>query len=145
MRRAAAGSTAALLLACSHATHVARPGGADRGGEAAQPAPSEGGAAERPRQARRPARPGLPPLAASPGGLFVPGGVEKVQRALAGRGYLDLPEARAGDLDEPTSAAVRRFQAEQGIARTGNPDHETVRRLGLDPDAIFRKGSSAKR
>ena len=50
-----------------------------------------------------------------------------------------------GRIDLPTSAAIRRFQEDQGLARTGNPDHETVRRLGIDPDALFRKSSDAKK
>jgi len=110
----------------------------------AEPAESEGGAAAKPSQARRPQAPGRPPLAASPSGLFVPGGVEKVQQALASKGYLDNGSAQKGEIDARTSAAVRKFQGDQGMARTGNPDHETVRRLGLDPDALFRKSEQVK-
>ncbi len=132
------------LLACSHATRVAKSDQAEGGAEGAQPTKEQGGAAEKPGVARRPAKPGRPPLAASPSGLFVPGGVEKLQKALEDQGYLDSGAAKSGEIDAATSAAIRRFQSEQGIARTGNPDHETVRRLGLDPDSIFRK-SSAKR
>ncbi len=140
-----AAAAAALLFACSHATRVAKRSGEEDGSrEAAQPAPHQGGAAEKPSQARRPAKPGRPPLAASPSGLFVPGGVERVQRALADQGYLDLREARRGDVDKATSDAVMKFQADQGLARTGNPDHETVRRLGIDPDSVFRKSSAVK-
>ena len=61
------------------------------------------------------------------------------QQALAERGYLALKAAKRGRLDRVTSAAVRKFQSDQGLARTGIPDHETVRRLGLDPEALFRK------
>lgn len=75
----------------------------------------------------------------------MPGGVEQIQDALASRGYLDKSAAKSGVIDEPTSAALRKFQSDQGIARTGNPDHETVRRLGLDADALFRKSSVAGR
>src|SRR5438270_5529843 len=135
------------LCACFHATHVEKPGeGATAGSvqQGAQPSKQEGGAAEKPHVARRPQKPGRPPLAASPSGLFVQGGVEKVQQALANRGYLDLDSAKRGEIDATTSAAVRKFQADQGIARTGNPDHETVRRLGLDSDALFRKSSAAR-
>ena len=137
---ACAAGLAVWLAACSHATSVERPEqGAGASGQGAQPKKSEGGAAAQPRTARRPQRPGRPPLAASPGGLLVPGGVEKIQQALASRGYLEVDAAEAGRIDASTAAAVRRFQADQGIARTGNPDHETVRRLGLDPDQLFRK------
>jgi hypothetical protein len=133
------------LFACSHATQVAKQREDEAGsGAAQQPSEQQGGAAARPRLARRPAKPGRPPLAASPSGLFAPGGVEKVQSALASRGYLDVSSAKRGEIDAATSAAVRKFQDDQGIARTGNPDHETVRRLGLDPDALFRKSAAVK-
>ncbi len=140
-----AAAAAALLFACSHATRVAKRSGEEGGPrEAAQPAPHQGGAAEKPGEARRPAKPGRPPLAASPSGLFVPGGVGKVQRALADKGYLDLGAARKGDVDQATSDAIMKFQRDEGLARTGNPDHETVRRLGIDPDSVFRKSSAVK-
>ena len=137
---------ALLALGCSHATTVEKPDENGGGGQqqAVQPKKQEGGAAAKPRMARRPQRPVAPPLAASPGGLFVPGGVEKVQKALEEHGYLDASKAKAGDIDAATSDAIRRFQSDQGIARTGNPDHETVRRLGLDPDSLFRKSSDVK-
>ena len=142
MRRLSCAGLALLLAACSHATKVEKP---DEGGKAsaqeAQPKKSEGGAAEHPRAARRPQRPGRPPLAASPGGLLVPGGVEQIQKALASRGYLDMDAVKVGDIDARTSAALRRFQGDADLARTGNPDHETVRKLGLDPDELFRKSS----
>jgi peptidoglycan hydrolase-like protein with peptidoglycan-binding domain len=84
-------------------------------------------------------------LSAGPAGLFVPGGVEQVQNALAHKGYLDMSQVKEGDIDAQTSAAVRKFQSDQGIARTGNPDHETLRRLGLDPDKLFRKAEDVKK
>ncbi|HTO98622.1 MAG TPA: peptidoglycan-binding domain-containing protein [Myxococcales bacterium] len=142
--RTLACALALLLAGCVHTTHVEKPD--DQGGAEAQaqPAPKEGGAAAQPQAARRPEKPGRPPLAAAPGALFVPAGVEEIQKALASRGYLDLSEAKAGEIDAATSAAVRKFQSDEGIARTGNPDHETVRRLGLDADALFRKSSAVK-
>lgn len=137
---------ALALVACSHARKVAKPDDqGEQNGRSAQPTEKEGGAAAKPRLARRPARPGRPPLAASPSGLFAPGGVEKLQKALADRGYLDTSDVQAGEVDETTSAAIRKFQADQGIARTGNPDHETVRRLGLDPDELFRRSEAVKK
>jgi hypothetical protein len=80
-----------------------------------------------------------PYLATTPAQLFVPGGIEHIQQALAVRGYLDLARAGRGHLDVLTSGAVRKFQSDQDIARTGTPDHETVRLLGLDPRTLFRK------
>jgi peptidoglycan hydrolase-like protein with peptidoglycan-binding domain len=70
--------------------------------------------------------------------------VEKIQQALASRGYLDTSQVDHGRIDDETAEAIRKFQADQGIARTGNPDHETVHRLGLDAEALFRKSSAVK-
>jgi peptidoglycan hydrolase-like protein with peptidoglycan-binding domain len=146
MRRFLCIAASFSLCACFHATHVEKPDeGASAGSaQGAQPSKQEGGAAEKPHVARRPQKPGRPPLAASPSGLFVPGGVEKVQQALANRGYLDLESSKRGEIDAATSAAVRKFQSDQGIARTGNPDHETLRRLGLDADSLFRKSAAVQ-
>jgi hypothetical protein len=147
MKKVIAAAAALALSACFHATRVEKPdqGGGSSEKQGAQPKQKEGGPAAKPRAARRPERPGRPPLAADPSGLFVPGGVEQVQHALASRGYLDMAEVKRGVVDAPTSAAVRKFQSDQDIARTGNPDHETVRRLGLDADALFRKSSAVKK
>src|ERR1700704_5139882 len=87
--------------------------------------------------------PGRPPLAASPGGVLVPGAVERIQQALAARGYLDPRAAKRGQIDDATASAIRKLQSDQDIARTGFPDHETVRRLGLDPDRLFRRSADA--
>jgi len=142
------------VLACAACFHTHKVEKGDKGDakeaqsddrEARQPKESEGGASAKPSQARRPQKPGRPPLSAGPEGLFVPGGVEQVQNALAHKGYLDMGEAKKGEIDAQTSAAVRKFQSDQGIARTGNPDHETLRRLGLDPDKLFRKAEDVKK
>jgi hypothetical protein len=134
------------LCACFHARRVEKPdeGAATSSGEGEQPTRKEGRRAGSVARRARPEEPGRLPLAASPEGLLVPGGVEKVQEALAARGYLDLDSAERGKIDVATSAALRKFQADQGIARTGNPDHETVRRLGLDPGALFRKSATVQ-
>jgi peptidoglycan hydrolase-like protein with peptidoglycan-binding domain len=145
----------AAMLGCASCFHTHQVAKGDKGDDTAkeeksgdrapQPKESEGGAAAKPSQARRPEKPGRPPLSAGPEGLFVPGGVEQLQNALAHRGYLDMSQAKKGDIDAETSAAVRKFQSDEGIARTGNPDHETVRRLGLDPDKLFRKAEDVKK
>jgi peptidoglycan hydrolase-like protein with peptidoglycan-binding domain len=74
----------------------------------------------------------------------LPGAAAQIQKALASRGYLDLSAVKADKIDRLTSAAVRKFQSDQGIAHTGNPDHETVRRLGLDAEALFRKSAAVQ-
>jgi hypothetical protein len=104
----------------------------------ARSGPRRRGAPESRLPPRSPSR-GRPPLAAAPEDLFVNGGVERIQDALAARGCLDRASAARGVIDAVTSAAVRRCQAELNLARTGVPDHETARTLGLDPDALFRR------
>lgn len=78
------------------------------------------------------------PLATSPAGLLKPGAEKKIQDQLAGRGLLESDDARSGELDGATRAALRRFQREANLPETGVPDRETARRLGLSPDDVFR-------
>lgn len=76
-----------------------------------------------------------PRVPASPEALLAPGAVTDIQQALSDAGHLGAH--RPGELDAATSAAVRRFQEEQGLPATGMPDRETVRRLGLNPEAAY--------
>ncbi len=145
MKRSRLAAVVALLFAvagCRHARTVDKPGDEkpDRN-EVGQGTGGSGGErrekhAEKKKDARAPTEPGRPPLATSPEGLMVPGAVTKLQRALGDRGF--LPAHETGDLDEETSAALRRFQEQEGLARTGAPDRETLRKLGLDPKDVFR-------
>lgn len=84
---------------------------------------------------------GRPELVNSPGGLMRPEGPRLIQVALAKLGYLQS-DHQTGELDGATSAALRKFQADRGVARTGSPDRETVRKLGLSPEAVFRSSAS---
>jgi peptidoglycan hydrolase-like protein with peptidoglycan-binding domain len=84
-----------------------------------------------------PSRAGRPRVPASPGGLLAPDAVGEIQEALARRGL--LAEHRRGELDGATSAAIRRFQREHGLAQTGFPDRETLTRLGVDPERAYRR------
>jgi hypothetical protein len=95
-----------------------------------------GTTSENKKDERAPTEPGRPPLATSPEGLLVPGGVSKIQSALGERGFLE--NHRSDSLDSQTSAALRKFQEKEGLARTGAPDRETLRKLGLDPQELFR-------
>lgn len=113
---------ALVSMACAHA-HEAR--------ETAQ-APDAGGSTHRQRAARRsPAGPKLPVV---PEGMMVKDGPAQIQKALAGRGYL---QTQSGKLDDATSAALRKFQGDQQLAKTGVPDRTTLRKLGLNPDKIL--------
>jgi peptidoglycan hydrolase-like protein with peptidoglycan-binding domain len=80
----------------------------------------------------------VPRIPASPEALLAPGAVGELQRALAARGYIG--RHRQGELDAATSAAVRRFQQDEGLAATGMPDRETLRRLGIDAEAAYGRG-----
>jgi peptidoglycan hydrolase-like protein with peptidoglycan-binding domain len=69
--------------------------------------------------------------------------VAEIQRALARHGLLH--EHREGELDPPTTAAVRRFQQEKGLAATGFPDRETLKDLGIDPERAYVREEDRKR
>ena len=75
------------------------------------------------------------PVAATPEGLLTPGADQKIHDKLSASGF--LREAT----HDSTGAALRRFQAAHDLPATGVPDHETVRRLGLNPDDLFRKAA----
>lgn len=89
------------------------------------------------KEARPPAEEGRPELTTSAEGLLLPDGPRLIQDALAERGYL-AHDHRTGKLDEETSAALRKFQADEEFARTGYPDRDTVRKLGLPIAKVFR-------
>lgn len=90
-----------------------------------------------PKETRPPAEEGRPELSTSAEGLMLPQGPQLIQEALVKRGYLS-PDHHTGKLDEETSAAIRQFQTAEHVARTGYPDRETVRRLGLGVDQVFK-------
>jgi peptidoglycan hydrolase-like protein with peptidoglycan-binding domain len=134
-RHLALASAALVAAACVHARHVGEPGG---GGEGAK---QEEGASQRPGPARIPPREGRPAVSASPEGLMNPGSARTIQEALKGKGYL---EEVTGTIDGATSAALRRFQKDQGLARTGAPDRETLRQLGVDPNDVYQTGDPSE-
>ena len=68
---------------------------------------------------------------------MLPGGPLLIQQALIKKGYLKVAET--GELDDETTSSLRHFQADQKIMRTGSPDRETLRRLGIPADKVFRK------
>lgn len=79
------------------------------------------------------------PVRTTPGGMLDPKAMHEVQAAL-GRHGEKAPSS--GQLDEETQAALRRFQGKEQIAKTGMPDFDTLRRLGLDPKKIDLGGTA---
>src|SRR5450759_2597589 len=124
---------ALALVGCAHAKTT----------EPTEPAKPE--AAEKPSSTERAPRSGklrvaptgdqpkTTPLAQAPEGLLTPGAEQKIHDKLSAGGFMKE------DADASTGAALRRFQATHDLPSTGVPDHETVRRLGLNPDDLFRK------
>jgi hypothetical protein len=67
---------------------------------------------------------------------MLPDGPRLIQEALSRRGYLS--DHRSRTIDERTSDALQRFQRDNKLPSTGEPDRETVRKLGLSTDKVFR-------
>lgn len=97
----------------------------------------------RPADTRPPAEEGRPELSSSASGLLTPDGPRLIQEALADRGYLSK-DHRTGELDNETAAALRKFQADEEVARTGYPDRETVRKLGLSVAKVFKATDNSR-
>jgi Putative peptidoglycan binding domain len=111
-------------LACSHAETVAPPN-APNPPEAPSRLPS-------PKAVTPQTDPGHPYLAGSPSQLMAPGSADAIAAALRKRGLL-APDDNSSKAMEK---ALRTFQESQGLAATGFPDHETLRKLGIDPKKI---------
>jgi hypothetical protein len=132
---------AALALACA-ACQTRRVASADAPRADDAPPAQEGRAGPRERTDGA-----GPPVPATPGGLLAPGGARRIKLALAERGLLGQERVgrQGGDeLDEATSAALRRFQRDEGLAATGFPDRETLRRLGLEPADVYETQPDAE-
>jgi peptidoglycan hydrolase-like protein with peptidoglycan-binding domain len=125
---------AALLAGCGGARRVEAP---------AAPAEARPEAPDRPEEKGVPPAAGRPRVPASPEALLAEGAVMDIQEALADLGHLG--EHRKGELDDATSAALRTFQAEVGLAETGFPDRETLSKLGVDPDAAYGRAGDEPR
>ena len=70
------------------------------------------------------------PVSTSAAGLLAPGADDKIRDKLAAAGF-----AAEG---KSTKVALQRFQKANDLPATGIPDHETVKKLGLDPNETFR-------
>ncbi len=63
---------------------------------------------------------------------MAPGSQDAIAQALRKRGLLASDASSSKELE----AALRAFQESQGLAATGFPDHETLRKLGIDPRTV---------
>jgi hypothetical protein len=112
---------------CGHAktTDEGKPApAAEPEAEAKKPAPA------RKRPPEPASQPEDVPVSTSPAGLLAPGADDKIRDKLASAGF-------AAD-GKSSKEALRRFQRANDLPATGIPDHETVKKLGLDPNQIFR-------
>ncbi len=126
----AIGATALALFACTHAktTDAQRPGEPAAEHATVKAAPDSG------RTASAGGKLNATPVAALPEGLLKPGAAQKIRDKLSEGGLIR-------DGKTSTEAALRRFQGSHDLPTTGIPDHETIRKLGLNPDDVFRKAA----
>ena len=61
-----------------------------------------------------------------------PNSRSQLAQALRDKGFLAVDAPPGTQLGEP----VRAFQKSEGLAVTGYPDKETLRRLGINPDTV---------
>ena len=124
----------ALLVALAGCSHAKTTDEGKPAKEAAPEAKEEAGTKKRaPARQRAPeaaTKPGDVPVSTSPAGLLAPGADDKIRDKLAAAGF-------AAD-GKSTKEALRRFQKANDLPATGIPDHETVKKLGLDPNETFR-------
>ena len=76
------------------------------------------------------------PVGTTPASILRADGIREIQKK--------LKVAESGDLDDHTRKALEKFQRQEHLASTGEPDMETVEKLGLDVDDIFQSGSRKK-
>jgi Putative peptidoglycan binding domain len=114
----------ALLVACSHPQTVA-PANAPSTKDAPTRLPSAKAVTPQ-------TDPGHPDLATSPAQLMAPGSSDAIAAALRKRGFLAADASSSKDMEK----ALRDFQNSQGLAATGFPDHETLKKLGIDPKKV---------
>lgn len=78
-----------------------------------------------------PAHPHKTPVVEQPESLLAPGAEDDIRAKLKDDGFLD---GQSTSLE----GAIRRFQSAHDLPATGVVDHETARKLGLDPAKVFR-------
>jgi hypothetical protein len=63
---------------------------------------------------------------------MAPGSSDAIAAALRKRGFLAADDNSSKGMEK----ALRAFQDSQGLAATGFPDHETLKKLGIDPKKV---------
>jgi peptidoglycan hydrolase-like protein with peptidoglycan-binding domain len=84
--------------------------------------------------------PSAVPVASSASGLLTPGAEQQIREKLIARGFMDAPAK--GDAPPALRAPLERFQDANNLPATGSPDAETIRKLGLDPEALLLRATS---
>lgn len=83
---------------------------------------------------------GRPELSPSPEGIMKPDAPSKIQIKLSVEGYYQGP--LTGRYDDKTMTAMRALQKKHELSQTGMPDRESLSKLGLSMDEIFREPPS---
>jgi putative peptidoglycan binding protein len=136
--RGAVVAAALAMAACSHTSSVGQPS-SNQVPPKDRPAKSEK-KDQGQDQSKREIGTAATPVSSTPAAALEPGQLRRIQHALAGRKLLG--DHQEGSLDDATKRALRRLQHDEDLPETGLPDHETVRKLGLDPDEVFAKRGS---
>jgi peptidoglycan hydrolase-like protein with peptidoglycan-binding domain len=123
------------LAACGH-TRTTAPASAQ-----AESRPQEVAAAPPPH--RTESENGVP-LATSSAGLLKPGAAKMIQQRLEDAGALQ-EEQETGAMDAVTRSALTRFQRAAGLPATGEPDADTVEKLGLKARDVFVSAPTSAR
>jgi hypothetical protein len=139
--KVSAALAAGLIVAgCAQVRRIGAPEADDRG-EARRPdgerKEERSGGDAPPRDKGQPAEHGRPPLPATPSSLVTEDAARQLKKELRNRGYLKKPSP-GPELDAATSDALRQFQQEEGLAATGFPDQETLRRLNVNAGEAYR-------
>ena len=68
------------------------------------------------------------------------GAVRELQEALSAKGF---DGRESGVFDDATSKRLAAYQKSQKLPDTGLPDRETLKKLGLNPDEVYRSTDRA--
>ena len=141
---AAIAAALVMTAGCAQVRKVGDSDGDRKSDAKAPPRGAETSGSEPPRDTGQPAEHGRPPLPATPSSLVTDSAARQLKDTLRDRGFLKKPST-GPELDAATSDALRQFQQEEGLAATGFPDQETLRRLGIDAEEAYRSAPEETR